>query len=554
MVDTPCTQDFLAIDEAAALARIEDFAATSGSWFWETDADLRFTYFSPNVLDITGVQPEWHYGKTREDIGIPGAISNEQWQAHLAALRDREPFTDFVFQREATDGRKWLRTNGVPVFDANGTFLGYRGTGTDVTSEVRARQAVKQIANAIEHLDELFALWDADDRLVICNEQFRLINQKVIESTRPGTRFTDHIYAALEAGLYPAAAGREQEWVEDRLRRHRNPREAIELQRQSGQWLLIREQRLVDGSTVTYSSNITERKQIELDLAEYLQRERDALRKMSITEAQQRSTLASMAEGIVMQDAGGEIVLSNPAAEKILGMSTDQMAGRTSLDPNWAAIREDGSHFPGDEHPSMVTLSTGEPQRGIIMGVQKPDKSETWISINSEPVFAEDIEQPTAVVATFHDITEDRSKEAQLVVQTEQLQKFAYLASHDLREPLRKISLFVDYLEEELADGCNDTQREYIDGIRRSAHRGMSLVKDVLKFSALMDKGVAREWFDLSELVGNVAGRYPDSEMIVEIDLDLGRVRADRSLDRNLCFKHPRQRVEVQTPGQATQC
>ncbi len=530
MVDTFGNNKTETSTETAHRARVEDFAATSGSWFWETDADLRFTYFSPNVFDITGVEPEWHYGKTREEIGIPSAISDEQWQAHLTTLRNREPFTDFVFQREATDGRKWLRTNGVPFFDAENTFLGYRGTGADITAEVTARLAVKQIADAIEHLDELFALWDADDRLVICNDRFRQINRKVIETTRPGTLFEDHLNAALEAGLYPSAKGREHEWVEDRLHRHRNPGAPIEMQRQSGQWLLIREQRLFDGSTVTYSSEITERKQTELELAAFLERERDALQKMSVSEAQQSSTLASMAEGIVMQDADGQIVLSNPAAENILGMTADQMAGRTSADPKWGAIREDGAQFPGDQHPAMVTLQTGQPQRGVIMGIQKPDGSETWISINSEPVFANGSGAPTAVVATFHDITEDRKKEAQLRLQTGQLQKFAYLASHDLREPLRKISLFVDLLEESLTDSGDDSQKEFIGSIRRSAQRGMSLVKDVLEFSSLTNKGIDRKWFNLKELVDGIADRYRTDEITFSTELKIGEVNADRSL------------------------
>ncbi|MBK9966725.1 MAG: PAS domain S-box protein [Holophagales bacterium] len=76
----------------------------------------------------------------------------------------------------------------------------------------------------------------------------------------------------------------------------------------------------------------------------------------------------ALPEGVVLHLASGEIVICNPAAERILGLTRSQMAGRTSLDPSWQAIREDGSPFPGETHPAMVTLRTGEPLRDVVMG------------------------------------------------------------------------------------------------------------------------------------------------------------------------------------------
>ncbi|MGE5182341.1 MAG: ATP-binding protein [Acidobacteriota bacterium] len=117
-----------------------------------------------------------------------------------------------------------------------------------------------------------------------------------------------------------------------------------------------------------------------------------------------RSVIAAMTEGVVVQDAAGTILACNAAAEAILGLTRDQMSGRTSLDPRWRAIHEDGSAFPGDTHPAMVTLRTGEACRDVVMGVHKADGSVTWIAINTQPIAAED---PTAphVVCTFSDIT-----------------------------------------------------------------------------------------------------------------------------------------------------
>lgn len=76
--------------------------------------------------------------------------------------------------------------------------------------------------------------------------------------------------------------------------------------------------------------------------------------------------------GVVYQKATGEIVAANPAAEDILGLSADELAGRRSTDPRWRAVREDGSEFAGDQHPSMQALRTRLPVRNAIMGIYNP--------------------------------------------------------------------------------------------------------------------------------------------------------------------------------------
>ena len=119
---------------------------------------------------------------------------------------------------------------------------------------------------------------------------------------------------------------------------------------------------------------------------------------------------STMSEGVVFQAADGRIEACNPSAERILGLTADQMAGLTSVDPRWAAIHEDGSPFAGETHPSMETLRTGQPLTNVIMGVHKPDGALTWISINSRPL-SRNGDLPYAVLATFVDITERKAVE-----------------------------------------------------------------------------------------------------------------------------------------------
>lgn len=144
------------------------------------------------------------------------------------------------------------------------------------------------------------------------------------------------------------------------------------------------------------ASHILEKRAAERDRAEASLRESETL---------YRSVVTSMAEGIVLQSANGEITAVNPAAASIEGRSSEEMLGRTSDDQQLGAVYEDGTPFPAELHPSMVALRTGEPQTDVVMGIHRPDGTLVLISVNSQPLIAPGAAIPYAVVTTFHDIT-----------------------------------------------------------------------------------------------------------------------------------------------------
>ncbi|MBN3894795.1 MAG: diguanylate cyclase [Nostoc sp. NOS(2021)] len=153
------------------------------------------------------------------------------------------------------------------------------------------------------------------------------------------------------------------------------------------------------------------------------------------SEERYRSVITAMAEGIVLQQTDGRITACNESAEKILGLTTEQMMGRTSIDPLWKAIHEDGTPFPGETHPAIVTLHTGQPQFNVVMGVYKPDGSLTWISINSQPLFRLNELKPYAVVASFTDITARKQIELALQNQT-QRERMVFAITQHIRQSL----------------------------------------------------------------------------------------------------------------------
>lgn len=148
-------------------------------------------------------------------------------------------------------------------------------------------------------------------------------------------------------------------------------------------------------------TEVAERRQLEASLRE--------------SEQRHRSVVAAMAEGVVIQDEQGVILSCNASACQILGLTEAQVLGRTSFDPRWWVIHEDGSSFPGKTHPAMETLRTGLPSEHVIMGVHRPDGTLVWISINTHPITMGKDEFPSGVVSSFRDITEQKRVEENLL-------------------------------------------------------------------------------------------------------------------------------------------
>lgn len=131
-------------------------------------------------------------------------------------------------------------------------------------------------------------------------------------------------------------------------------------------------------------------------------------------EAHLNSVLDTMAEGLVIHARDGAIVRANAAASRILGLTQDQLLGRTSTDPDWQAVAEDESPLPGERHPAMISLRTGAPLRGFLMGVRRGAGPLRWLSVNSQPLFDDGAGTPSGVLVTFAEITQQRALTAEL--------------------------------------------------------------------------------------------------------------------------------------------
>ncbi len=122
--------------------RFRDYAEIASDWFWSTDPELRFEYISDQITAATGLEPRVFLDHTTDDLkGVAPGI--EKPRRHLADLRAWRAFKDVRYRYIDEPGlTQWWSISGKPVFNEAGDFLGYRGTGRNVTAETETRQAL----------------------------------------------------------------------------------------------------------------------------------------------------------------------------------------------------------------------------------------------------------------------------------------------------------------------------------------------------------------------------------------------------------------------------
>jgi len=262
------------------LRNVEDrfyhYADSSSDWFWETDKENRFVFFSSHLFKSTGVSVDEILGVRREDLRLATSdpADNEGWENYLRCIEQRLPFKDFEYRARLPNGEELLvRSSGNPFFDANGDFLGYRGSAYDAT-ETMAEQHRQQyyqelIFNATAVMQEGFYLFDVDDRLIFCNPQLKKLYNNITDQLEPGTRYDEMFAAAVEKQMQFKDDEEKQAWADER-RRHWEDEvgSPIDLRLQDGVHLRLVEQYLPGGELVGLISDVTESRRAEVELDE----------------------------------------------------------------------------------------------------------------------------------------------------------------------------------------------------------------------------------------------------------------------------------------------
>ncbi|MCY1071760.1 PAS domain S-box protein [Nannocystis sp. RBIL2] len=270
---------------------------------------------------------------------------------------------------------------------------------TRVAMEAELRASREQLAVAVAASGLGLWEWHVDSDTVVWNEVMRQLHGFAPEQVpRNFADLVDTLHPDDRAGL--AARARQVASVEDFVDFE------YRIIRPGGQiaWLLVRGKPVKDdrGRIVKMMGgvvDITARKQAD----EALRRE----------EERYRSLVATLAEGIVVVDVDGRVVTCNASAERILGLGRAQLHDPLGLASPFRAVHEDGAPFPPEGWPAVLTLRTGEPQVGVIMGIYRIDGVLVWVSVNAQPLYHAGSAAPYAVVASFFDISDRKRADAE---------------------------------------------------------------------------------------------------------------------------------------------
>ena len=250
--------------------RFRDFASAAADRFWETDKDLRAVYVSDSPAGFDGQPPSIQNGKKRWEIDGIDADS-EGWRNNRAIMEAHQPFKDFLFTRKLADGSIAYRSSsGIPMFDEEGVFKGYRGATADRTEFVQSQKKALEIQErsiqAIENASDGIAIWGPDERLIMCNTAYKNTHPHLTDILEPGLVFEEFIRLQAASGHVSLTVGGDDDFVASRLTEHRRQGGSDSEVMIDGSTFRIRKQMLPDGSVIAFHTDVTDMRQYDAQL------------------------------------------------------------------------------------------------------------------------------------------------------------------------------------------------------------------------------------------------------------------------------------------------
>lgn len=383
--------------------RFRYLADTVPVMIWVSDENNKITYISKYWADFTGVSLEdiekngWKKVIHPEDHKL--VVS--QYDYHF---RQRQSFVREYRVKTREGGYNWVVDHGVPRFTQDGTFMGYIGSVTDIHHRKMAEQKLIYQARLMENVRDAIIATDLDFNVIAWNntaEQIygfkkedvigkhlkSLIHLEYIDTSPENVMIELYEKDSWEGEVYFDRAVGKRVYLFFSLSFVKN---------ESGERIGL----------ISIHRDITERYESEM-----------ALR---ISEERYRSVVDALNEGIILQDNTGKMIACNRRATAILGQNLTDSPFKIH---EGKCIKEDGSPFTDDDNPFSITLRTGKPLQGVIMGLQRPGTSFNWFSVNTEPIYySTERIRPDVVVTSFFDITQRIQQEQWLLLEKDVLE------------------------------------------------------------------------------------------------------------------------------------
>ena len=272
-------------------------------------------------------------------------------------------------------------------------------------TEPSANEAEALLRDTIESIAAGFAVFDAGDRLIACNESYRSLFHGASDYIVPGVGYSDILREGLARGHYADAIGREEEWLAQRLEEQRNPTGTSEHRLSDGRWVLITKRRMPNGWIASLRFDITALKAAQAETMQGRQRLAD---QQLAAERHFRLAVEAAPNGMIMVDSAGRIAMLNSQVERMFGYARSELLGQPVdilVPPRFRAV-----------HSTMLATFLADPaprQMGAgrdLFGLRK-DGSEFPVEIGINPIETED---GTMVLSSIVDISERIKAAAEL--------------------------------------------------------------------------------------------------------------------------------------------
>ncbi len=350
----------------------------------------------------------------------------------------------------------------------------YTAVLRDLTEQKAAaaklRQAETRLVDAIESLPDGFVLYDAEDRLVLCNSKYKEFYSSSADLIRPGRTFEEIIREGAQRGQYQVSGQVLEDWIELRMENHRNPGAPMEQHLDDGRWLRVIESRTSEGGMVGFRVDITELKKREKELIS--------------SQGLLRNVVSASFDGIIVMDGNGMVLDFSPAAEEVFGWSGIELVGQKMSDyiipEKYRAMHDAGL---------KKFLETGEGpvlgKRIEIEGLHK-DGHEIIVELAIRHTRGE---KGPLFLGYVRDITERKAAEEALRVAKEKAEaaneakaQFLAMMSHEIRTPMNGVLGILSLLRDTDLD---PGQKAYVKTARESGRSLLELINDILDFSKL---------------------------------------------------------------------
>ena len=393
-----------------------------------------------------------------------------------------------------------------------------------------AEIAHTRMMHALDAMVDGFSLFDPDDRLVVYNEQFIEMNPSIVDLITPGAQYEALLRAGVERGGFKLHGMDEKTFIQLELQRHFNPGEPYECELADGRWIRILEKQSEDGSIVGNRTDITELKKRELEVEQIST-------VLNRTHDQFNFAINNMIQGLCMFDADQRLILCNRQYLKMYGFSSEVVKSGISLSDIMRYSISLGNYR--DEDAQAALKARHDPNRlRERTTIKQYLRDGRVMAVMNEPM------ENGGSIATYQDITVLEQHETRLLAYTRklehsnrELEDFAYVASHDLQEPLRKIEAFSDRLVRKHGALLPDDAQVSIDRMQNAASRMRELITDLLSYSRITTQAKPFQEVNLNKVLDEVLSDMQITLQETNGQVDVGEIeplQADRLQMRQL--------------------